>query len=240
MLTTLSHSLLSIVYPLACSICEREVESHADGVACSECWNTTRIFDGKETLCNKCGAFLFSGASSRPMTCRHCDEHFYDGAYAVGLYETVLSTSVLRLKRAPRIPTRLKQAILSRIDQVPVYNTTLVVPVPLSNRRRRERGFNQATIVGRIIAKHLGVSLDETSLVRTTHTPVHRAGMDRKARAMTVKNAFGVVRPKLISGQRILLVDDVMTSGETVSMCAKALKKKGAAMVNVFTIARAL
>ena len=240
MLTTLSHSLLNIVYPQACSICEGEVESYSDGVACSECWDTTRIFDGKETLCTKCGAFLFSGASSSQRTCGHCDEHFYNFAYAVGLYEKVLTTSVLFLKRSPRISTRLKEAVVARTDQVPVHNTTLVIPVPLSDRRRRERGFNQAAIVARIIASHLGVPLDDKSLIRTAHTPVHRAGMDRKARAMTVKNAFGVVRPKLINGQTILLVDDVMTSGETVSMCAKALKKKGAAMVNVFTIARAL
>ena len=68
---------------------------------------------------------------------------------------------------------------------------------------------------------------------------MHRAGMDRKARGMTVKNAFDVSRPKLIGGKNILLVDDVLTSGETVSSCAKILKKKGAARVDVITLARA-
>jgi predicted amidophosphoribosyltransferase len=64
--------------------------------------------------------------------------------------------------------------------------------------------------------------------------------MDRKARARTVKNAFTVVRPKLIDNRTILLVDDVFTSGETASICAKVLKQSGAATVNVLTIARAL
>lgn len=240
MIKNLSHSILTLAYPQSCSICEGEVESHADGVACSECWDATKIFDGNETLCEKCGAFLFGSPSSRSMRCSHCDEHFYNFAFAAGLYEQAISTSVLRLKRIEHVPTRLKQIITSRINQLPIHNTSVVVPVPLSERRLRERGYNQAAIIARIAANHLGVPLDEMTLTRKMHTPVHRAGMDRKARATSVKNAFDVVRPKLISRQTILLVDDVMTSGETVSMCAKALKKKGAAMVNVFTIARAL
>jgi predicted amidophosphoribosyltransferase len=68
---------------------------------------------------------------------------------------------------------------------------------------------------------------------------MHRAGMDRKARAMTVKNAFEVVRPKLIEAKDVILVDDIFTSGETASNCARILKKSGAATVNVLTIARA-
>lgn len=68
---------------------------------------------------------------------------------------------------------------------------------------------------------------------------MHRAGMDRKGRALTVKNAFTVVRPKLIEGRDIILVDDVLTSGATVSSCANVLKRIGAATVHVLTVARA-
>ena len=76
--------------------------------------------------------------------------------------------------------------------------------------------------------------------IRRMRPPMHRVAMDKKAREMTVTNAFEVVRPKLIEGRSILLVDDIFTSGATVSYCAKALKKKGAAIVKVFTLARAL
>ncbi len=69
---------------------------------------------------------------------------------------------------------------------------------------------------------------------------MHRTGMDRKARDLSVKNAFEVARPNLISGHTILLVDDVYTTGATLSYCAKALKKHGAVEVNALTIARAI
>ena len=69
---------------------------------------------------------------------------------------------------------------------------------------------------------------------------MHRIAMDKKARELTVVNAFEVTRPNLIAGQRILLVDDIFTSGATASACAKVLKKNGAVEVNVFTLARAI
>jgi len=110
--------------------------------------------------------------------------------------------------------------------------------VPLSKKRRLERGFNQAEVLAKILAKQTCIKLDEKSLVRKIHTPMHRAAMDNKAREMSVKNAFEVKRPKFIEGERILLIDDVFTSGATASNCAKTLKDKSAKSVNVLTIAR--
>ena len=239
MLQLLPDPILSIIYPQACGVCEGEVERHRDGVACTDCWNATRIFDGNETLCNKCGAFLFETMSRQPTHCGRCDEHSYDRAIAVGIYEKALAASVLRLKRAPFLPDVLKTLIAERARQAGVPPSSVVIPVPLSARRRQERGFNQAGVIARLVARHLRLPFDDQTLARGTHTPVHRAGMDKKARAMTVKNAFNVVRPRLIDGQNLLLIDDVMTSGETVSMCAKELKKSGAATVTILTIARA-
>ena len=236
MLQLLPDPILAIVFPQRCAVCEGEVKRYRDGVACTDCWNATRIFNGKETLCIKCGAFLFEAPSRSTTLCRRCDEHFYDRALAVGIYEKALSASVLRLKRTPFVADFLKGLIAARAHEA---TASIVLPVPLSARRERERGFNQASVIAKLVAKTLRLVVDERSLVRRVHTPVHRAGMDQKARAMTVKNAFDVTRPRLIDGQDVLLVDDVMTSGETVSMCAKALKKNGAATVTVLTIARA-
>ena len=79
---------------------------------------------------------------------------------------------------------------------------------------------------------------DEVSLIRARHTERHRAGMDAKDRRDTVAEAFQVSYPALIAGERVLLVDDVFTTGATVSSCAKALLEAGAAEVFVLTIAR--
>jgi predicted amidophosphoribosyltransferase len=78
------------------------------------------------------------------------------------------------------------------------------------------------------------------AFVRTSHTPIHRAAMDRKARAATVERSFEVKIPRLVTGRNIILVDDVLTSGSTASACASVLKKNGAARVDVITLARAV
>ena len=238
MLQTLSDSILSVIYPQECEVCNNEVEFSDDGIACSECWEETKIFSGDETLCSKCGAFLFGASSADPALCGKCDEHSYDRAVAAGIYEKALAASILRLKRTPYTANRLKKLLAAALERTNVESDTIVIPVPLSSRRQRERGFNQAALIGRFVARHRSLRLDETSLVRRIHTPMHRVGMDKKARALTVRNAFEVVRPMLIDGKTILLVDDIFTSGETASNCARVLKKSGAAIVNVLTIAR--
>lgn len=240
MLRKISDSLLALVYPQACQICENSVENSTDGVACRACWQKTRIFSGAETLCQKCGAFLQEKPADFETFCHQCDEHFYDSARAAGIYEHALSASILYLKNEPFVAKNLQNLFVSAFENSPFRDASRIIPVPLSRKRLLERGFNQAAVLARILAKHTKINLDEQSLARTIHTPVHRAAMDRKAREMTVKNAFEVKRPKLIENENILLVDDVFTSGATVSNCAKALKKKGARKVYVLTIARAV
>src|SRR5688572_22663224 len=142
MLKTLSDSILALVYPLTCNACDGEVESFGDGVACSNCWGATKIFDGNETLCIKCGAFLFEGNSSDDLSCRRRTEHCYDRAASVGIYERALSASVLRLKRTPHAPLRLRRLFTAAFERISTHEYSVVIPVPLSSRRRHERGFN--------------------------------------------------------------------------------------------------
>ena len=240
MLRTLTDSILTLVYPQDCAVCGLEVSRSRDGIACLDCWNETRLFTGNETLCKKCGAFLFEYDRGDSVLCQKCDEHCYDAAVAVGIYEKALAASILRLKRTPYIPARVRELMRPAVDRLAVRSAELlIVPIPLSPRRAHERGFNQASVIGQLVSRMSGFAFDDSSLVRSVHTPVHRAGMDRKARARTVKDAFQVVRPKLIADADLLLIDDVLTSGETASSCAQVLKESGARSVNVLTIARA-
>jgi len=239
MLGRILDSLLTIVYPQACQVCENSVENSADGVACDLCWKKTNVFSGAETLCAKCGAFLRAKPFDSQTFCHRCDGHFYDFALAVGIYENALAASVLHLKREPFVAQRLRELFISRLQNA-FQDVTLIVPVPLSKKRFLERGFNQAAVLSKILARQSNIKLDEQSLVRKIHTPMHRVGMDGKARAMSVENAFEVKRPKFIENAKVLLVDDVFTSGATVSNCAKVLKKNGAKKVYVYTIAKTL
>ena len=232
-------SLLTLAYPQICHVCAESVETSAGGVVCAKCWRAARLFSSGETLCAKCSAFLQAKPASHETFCRHCDEHFYDAARAVGFYETALATSILHLKQAPFVAKTLRKLFISAFENSPFRDADLIIPVPLSKKRLLERGFNQAEVLAEILAEEFALEIDDQSLARRIHTPVHRAAMDRRARELTVENAFEVTRPNLIKNKRILLVDDVFTSGATTSYCAKALKKKGAARVYVMTIARA-
>ncbi len=241
MIRKIFDPLLTLVYPQICHVCENSVENSADGITCRSCWQMTDVFSGGETLCAKCGAVLLLDKPSDFTTfCRRCDEHFYDSATAVGVYEHALAAAVVHLKREPFIARHLKQLFVARFQNSNFQSATLIVPVPLSKKRLLERGFNQAAVLSKILAAESGIKMDEQSLVRNVHTPMHRVGMDGKARAASVKNAFEVKRPKLIGDEKIVLIDDVYTSGATASACAEMLKQNGAQRVDVFTLARVL
>jgi ComF family protein len=113
------------------------------------------------------------------------------------------------------------------------------VPVPLHSERERERGFNQAAWLARALARLNHLPLDEHSVVRQVHTDRHRSGIDSRARRDSVAKAFKLRHTKFVSGRRVLLVDDVFTTGATVSVCAGVLKEAGAEKVFVLTLARA-
>lgn len=240
MIGSLRDSLLSVIYPQKCNLCEDLVNSLSNGCVCEKCWSQTRFFTGLETLCLKCGALLSDAEPLFDTYCHQCDESAFDTANAVGPYQNGIMASVIFLKSTPRLPAKL------RIEAGRLYKDKfadkemLIVPVPLSAKRRLERGFNQAEVIAAELSKELGLPADIYSLIRIAHTPTHRAAMDKKAREATVRNVFDVKRRHLMKGKDILLVDDVLTSGATASACAKALKESGAASVNVLTLGRAV
>ena len=174
----------------------------------------------------------------REVRCRRCDAEHFTAARACGAYDGALRACVLSLKREPHVAPRLTRLLFETQQREPLRHATRIIPVPLHAERLRERGFNQAAIVGRAVAQSTRLPLDEWSLVRTIHTARHRAGMDARARRESVEAAFEVSRPRLVEDERILLVDDVFTTGATISSCAKALKDAGAREVFVLTVAR--
>lgn len=241
-LSSLYDATLALVYPRACAVCGRSVESRHDGVACAACWQTSRVFTEDDTLCWKCGAFTAAVVDEyqrQRIRCGHCDDDAFTGARACGFYEGALRASILELKREPHVPRRLSRLIFAAQQREPLNRVNLIVPVPLHPERERARGFNQAFLLARELARSSGLPLDEHSVVRRIHTERHRAGMDSIARRQSVAEAFTVRHPKLVAGQRVLLVDDVFTTGATVSACAATLKDAGAEEVFVLTVARA-
>lgn len=241
MLRAIQNSVLSIIYPQPCQVCSGMVEEVKNGNSCHQCWFETRIFAGREMLCDKCGALLGEQAAVSPVRCRQCDDYFFDKAFAIGVYEKALAAAVVELKNSPHLSAHVRSLIKTQFTK---YTRTLepdlIIPVPLSKIRSIERGFNQAEIIAAEVGRVMRVAVDSLSLTRTLHTPIHRGGMDKKARELTVVKGFSVTRPNLVKGREILLVDDVLTSGATSSACARALKRAGSGSVTVFTLARAV
>jgi len=171
--------------------------------------------------------------------CGRCEAHAFTAARACGHYDGTLRASVLELKRQPHVGRRLAALMYETQQREPLLGADLIAPVPLHSARECERGFNQALVLAIALQRLSHLPLAEHVLVRQVQTTMHRAGMDAKARGQSVADAFTVRHPDVIKGKSILLVDDVLTSGATVSACAAALKEAGAAQVFVLTIARA-
>jgi len=238
---TCYDSLLAIFYPQACEVCGGSVESRRFGVACEACWKQTHLFTSEDTLCWKCGVpsrGTVAVEKREQVGCRRCDDDAFTVARACGGYEGALRASILALKRDPFVCRRLVELMSLAQTQDPLNSATRIIPVPLHKERQRTRGFNQAALLASALSRANSIILDSSNLVRTTHTNQHRAGMDARDRRKTVENAFNVRYPALIEGERVLLVDDVFTTGATVSSCAQALLHVGAAEVYVLTLAR--
>ncbi len=228
----LYDAILTLAYPQVCVTCGRSVEQRRFGVACETCWKGTRIFTDEERICLKCGA-------PDQERCGRCEELVFTAARTAGIYEGALRESVLLLKRQPYVPQQVESLLRDVVRREPLSLSTRVVPVPLHPKRLKTRGFNQASVIGQTVSKVLKLPLDEVSLVRVSTTEKYRAGMDTKGRRDTVAGAFRVAHPRIVAGENILLVDDVFTTGATISACAETLLAAGAESVFVLTVARA-
>lgn len=174
----------------------------------------------------------------------------FDGARSFGLYGGKLRQVVLRLKFAgdERLGVRLGELlapIWDALPQVGEFGSPLIVPVPLHPSRRRERGFNQSELLAAGLVRARGkqkgraaLEVDRVCLRRKRATPP-QTGLSVAARRENLRGAFEVVKPEAVRGHAIVLVDDVMTTGATLSACARALKRAGAARVMGLTLARA-
>ena len=233
---------LALVYPQACAVCGASVESRHDGVACARCWDDAPLFRGDETLCWKCGALSAAKVSDdrrETVRCGRCDDDAFTNARACGTYDGALRAAILELKRRPHVPRRLERDLFQTQRRAPLADADVIIPVPLHAARERERGFNQAVVLAQALAQLSHLPLDEHSLARQSQTRMHRTGMDARTRRQSLAAAFVVRHPKLIAGKRVLLIDDVFTTGATASACATELKGAGADTVFVLTLARA-
>lgn len=231
----LARLAVDVAWPRACLVCDAGLVGTARIDLCASCEGAVHVVGAE--ACPRCGKPR--GALGRPRRrCRACRGRrfaFRRAAVAVR-YEGVARRAVHALKflRKPLLARPmgawLAQALLSRGWQA---RADVVVPVPLHRTRRRERGYNQAEEVGKIVAEALGKPLVVGALRRVRATP-RQARLPVRRRRASPAGAFAVVGR--VSG-RVLLIDDVLTTGGTADACARALLAAGAEEVLVAAVA---
>jgi ComF family protein len=231
--------LIDLVYPPRCPLCGAATGAQAG--LCGECWSELRI--PGEPACATCQRPFASAYASLGAICGPClaDPPRHDGIAAGTLYGDGSRKLVLALKHGRRIALAPMLARLIAARLPALEGDWLVIPVPLHRWRLWSRGFNQAALLARELAKQTGTSLLVDGLVRMKRTPM-LGGLGRKARSRALAGALAVNRARipLIKGAQVILVDDVLTSGATSEACVRTLKRAGAAKVMVACFARVL
>lgn len=218
--------------------CHLALEEGPEVPLCPDC--TTRLSRNRPPWCRFCGRSLYSSGAGVEI-CRQCRRSLppFEQVVSPFLYEgTVRDLAVAlkyegRLSLVPHLADWMAESAQQRIGADPA---DLCLPVPMHSTRRRERTFNQAERLGRAVADRLGIPFESNLLIRCRATPP-QAGLAERQRRHNVAGAFSL-RPKAsVRGRRILLVDDIFTTGSTARACAKLLKEEGAARVVLLTLA---
>ena len=211
---------------------------------CESCWEKTLRLQIGPPICPSCGIpFQIIDADSEHL-CGKCslDLPSFSGARSFGYYRAELSRLVRGFKFEGR---RNLSALLSPLLAEAFSNSwdraqfDLIVPVPLHPKRRRERGYNQSAILAHSLGRLIGIPADESALNRMSQT-LPQVGLTDAERVKNVRGAFTCRKPDRVAGKRILLVDDVMTTGATVHSASRSLLEGGALRVSVLTLARAV
>jgi len=168
--------------------------------------------------------------------CRLCRSgaRGFDTAYCFGAYEGTLRELIHLFKYGRMKP--LAKPLAAHMALPLDRQFDVVVPMPLHWRRQWQRGFNQSELLARLTARRRGIPM--VNAVRRTRATSAQAGLSNAARRENVAGAFRVRKPRAVEARRVLLIDDVMTTGATASACALALKRAGAKSVTLLALAR--
>jgi ComF family protein len=244
-LSRAGDALVSLFFPADCRLCERLLLHASPVPICEACLGSFAVLGGAG--CEVCGQPVGAWALSdvapdgERLLCPECRNRPYgfDRARSYSLYKTGIVRAILLLKFERVEPLGgWFAARLAEIAKREALQADIVVPVPLHRLRERERGYNQAELIAKPLARKLGLPYRPVLLVRTRPRPdKHILSLDE--RWSSVRGAFATRPGSQVDNLRVLLVDDVMTTGATLDACAKALRGAGAKSVIGLTVARA-
>ena len=234
----------NLFFPIFCRECGFPLLTQENGYFCPECWNLPERIE--PPFCTVCGRPQKASAGFGPVKnfpcaeCRSAKPQPYRRVYGAVAYDGAIAEAIKLLKFHDRtaIAGLLADIMVEFAErEMDCAQYDDLVPVPLHRVRRRGRGFNQALLLAkRLLPAFPSARLNE-SLLRIRPTRTQSTIKDHKERRENVVGAFAVRREEHFESRTVLLIDDVVTSGGTVSECTRALKRAGAAHVDVFAVA---
>lgn len=235
------HPLTVTVFPSFCRLCGRALEDPGEKIICSRCLGRVEFHRGP--VCPVCGRFYHQAAASG-LLCGHCLErpepfsrHRSLGPYSGRLKEIIL---LFKYKGCEVLGRVLGKMAYDQLATDGLFSgLDFILPVPLHRKREKQRGFNQAELLGRALSDLSGVPLLLRVLIKVRYTPA-QVSLEAAERESNLRGAFGVRKPGQIDGRTVLLVDDVFTTGSTLRECAGELRRAGAREVRALTVARAV
>jgi len=232
---------LGFLYPEICQHCGEQPATAREGFVCRQCWTQVRFI--RPPFCARCG-LPYPGDLTTPFECANCREmelHFSSARSAVVARGLVLEIiHRYKYQRALWFEPFLADLLIREAKPaLGEQRWDFIVPVPLHPVKRREREFNQAERLAKCLSGATGIPMNRRLLRRVLPTATQTL-LTREQREKNMRGAFAVPGHSVLDGERIVLVDDVFTTGATTSAGAKALRAAGAGDVCVWTVARGL
>jgi ComF family protein len=232
---------LAFVYPEVCQVCKQARATPEESFLCSECRTQARFIE--PPFCERCG-HPFQGAITTSFECSNCRELDlqFDRARSAVLARDSVLEAIHRYKynRAMWFEGFLAELLIDRAGrELSCEEWDWLVPVPLHPTKQREREFNQAERLARRLSAATGIPVN-CGLLRRVEATKTQTLLSREERLANVRKAFAARSKVRLEGARIVVIDDVFTTGATTSACAAALRKAGATAVWVWTVARGI
>lgn len=232
-MVSVADKILDILYPRRCPVCDGIVPPE-DGLICRTCAKKLPYI--KEPCCMKCGKELRHEEEEYCMDCKKWERAYTQGK-ALFSYDERMQKSVSAFK----YKGRQEYAVLYGRElarwfqtQIKRWDAQVLIPVPVHKSRYRQRGYNQAALLARSLSHYTNIPVDENILCRRKKTAAQKA-LNDKERRKNLQDAFQLTK-KVVQYKKVILVDDIYTTGSTADACARVLKQGGVEQVYLLSL----